>query len=114
MSRKKRENHRRFSLHFRSNHELIIFVKNDSMRLAYLLILCLFVFSCASIPKGNYAIPTDLSAPNYNDLSSWAAHPDKQDEADKTPSSTLKNNQAAAEIDVFFLHPTSYTKSKER
>jgi len=82
------------------------------MRLGFFLLISLFLFSCASIPKGNYAIPTDLSAPDYNDLSSWAAHPDKQDEADKTPDPSLKNNQASAEIDVFFLHPTSYTKSK--
>ncbi|MBT8188560.1 MAG: DUF3089 domain-containing protein, partial [Croceitalea sp.] len=47
---------------------------------------------------------------DYNDLGNWAAHPDKDDLADGVPDSTLSNNQNTAEADVFFVHPTTYTK----
>lgn len=49
--------------------------------------------------------------PDYSNLANWAAHPDKQDPADQTPCPKLQNEQAAAAVDVFFLHPTTYTGS---
>ena len=53
-------------------------------------------------------------APDYTDLQFWAAHPDKEDASDKIPQAdvlTLKDNQ---KVDVFFLHPTTYTKGKPK
>jgi hypothetical protein len=48
--------------------------------------------------------------PNYSDEKSWAALPFKTDEADKIPiGSNLTENQALAQVDVFFLHPTIFT-----
>lgn len=48
-------------------------------------------------------------APDYARLDNWASHPDKTDPADQTPCPNLPDLQKSAEIDVFFLHPTSYT-----
>lgn len=56
-------------------------------------------------------IPLVHQAPNYGELSFWAAHPSKKDLADSLPVSQLKDVQDAASADVFFLHPTSYTSS---
>ena len=51
--------------------------------------------------------------PQYADLKYWAAHPDKSDPADLVPADTgLKNEQASAEVDVFFIHPTTYTNKR--
>lgn len=50
------------------------------------------------------------ATPQYADLKNWAAHPDKKDRADLVPTGTnLKDEQATADVDVFFLHPTTYT-----
>ncbi len=47
---------------------------------------------------------------DYSDLSLWAAHPDKKDMADMVPDQKLTDNQPDAQVDVFFVHPTTYTK----
>ena len=47
---------------------------------------------------------------DYSDLSLWASHPDKKDMADMVPDQHLSYNQADAKVDVFFVHPTTYTK----
>lgn len=44
---------------------------------------------------------------DYADLKLWAAHPDKKDSADCTPPGLI-DRQADAQVDVFFIHPTSY------
>jgi len=54
------------------------------------------------------------SPPNYAKIHFWAAHPDKQDEADRVPSDTLLDLQRTSTADVFFLHPTTYTKGKPK
>jgi hypothetical protein len=81
--------------------------------LPFLSFLLLFIACASKRPNQsfeNYALPT---APNYADLTVWAAHPDKKDAADLLPINTdLKDEQATAPIDVFFLHPTGYTVSR--
>lgn len=57
------------------------------------------IFDPARTPK-----PSD-----YADLRNWAAHPDLSDPADQTPCPIIKNEQATAQVDVFFIHPTTYT-----
>lgn len=47
-------------------------------------------------------------APDYSQVVSWAALPTKADPADLTPDG-LKDRQATAAADVFYLHPTTYT-----
>ena len=80
------------------------------MRLVFLSCI-LFLTSCAVIPKAPYSATEVASPPDYSDSKYWAALPEKEDNADRTPGA-LKNNQATAEVDVFFIHPTTYTRKK--
>lgn len=48
---------------------------------------------------------------DYSDMNLWAAHPLKKDFADSVPRhSDLKDLQAQSEVDVFFIHPTTFVK----
>ncbi len=87
------------------------------------LLFLLFLFSCSGkfIPK-ILTIPfsQQLSppAPDYNNRENWAVLPDKKDNADRVPKCKgCKDEQATAEADVFFIHPTLYldttAKSKQ-
>src|SRR5258705_2294148 len=49
------------------------------------------------------------AAPDYSNLYFWAAHPDKKDMSDSVPS-FLRNETRDELADVFFLHPTTFTK----
>lgn len=73
----------------------------------YLLLLGL---SCASVkPQGVYTEFTPPPAPDYANSAHWAALPEKRDSADRTPAPHLDDLQNQALVDVFFLHPTTYT-----
>jgi Protein of unknown function (DUF3089) len=50
------------------------------------------------------------AAPHYSNLFYWAAHPAKWDYSDSMPS-FLKNEIRDTSVDVFFLHPTTYTSN---
>lgn len=66
-----------------------------------------------SIPQATtYEEAAIPPAPDYAQQQFWAALPTKQDEADKTPEG-LTDQQATAEADVFYLHPTIYTDTKK-
>ncbi len=54
---------------------------------------------------------TDL---NYSNLDNWAAHPDKEDMADGDISKEIIDNQDQAVVDVFFVHPTTFTSKTHR
>ncbi|MEZ4904060.1 MAG: DUF3089 domain-containing protein [Spirosomataceae bacterium] len=58
----------------------------------------------------DFGIPP--TAPNYANPTYWAALPTKKDVADSLPRKArgLKNKQATAKADVFFIHPTIYTE----
>ena len=47
-------------------------------------------------------------SPDYSKLDYWAAHPDKWDPSDTVPL-PLRNVNKQKEVDVFFIHPTTYT-----
>lgn len=51
------------------------------------------------------------AAPRYEQAAHWAALPNKNDAADLVPGkpNLLKEQQANARVDVFFVHPTIYT-----
>ena len=52
--------------------------------------------------------------PDYSKTEYWAALPNKIDQADQVPlKSDLKDGQAEAKVDVFFLHPTIFTGKPE-
>jgi hypothetical protein len=80
-------------------------------------IVILSLASCATprskSPQLRFDQEPVAPAPNYAQADAWAALPDKKDNADRVPDATLlKDQQASADIDVFFLHPTTYTYGK--
>jgi Protein of unknown function (DUF3089) len=72
------------------------------------ILLLLLTSACASLPKGSFSsyIP---AAPDYSKVSNWAALPTTVDSADLVPLAEWKNVQPDASVDVFFIHPTTYT-----
>lgn len=66
--------------------------------------------SCGTVrPKTPFDVAQTPPPPDYALLENWAAHPDKKDPADRTPCPDLTDEQNGAAVDVFFLHPTTYT-----
>ncbi len=58
-------------------------------------------------PKEKFGDSPVPAAPDYSNLSNWAAHPDKTDKSDMVPAGVSKNTNATP-VDVFFIHPTTY------
>ena len=46
---------------------------------------------------------------DYSLIQHWAAHPLKKDPSDSVSKSLLKTYQKDSSIDIFFIHPTTYT-----
>jgi len=70
--------------------------------------------SCAVRPKKAFDAAKVPPIPNYSNLENWAAHPDKADLADLSPSPDFPDLQKDAQVDVIFLYPTSYTGGLRR
>lgn len=65
-------------------------------------------------PKHAYQRGYIPPTPNYANTDHWAALPTKSDPTDRTPKkSNLQDEQANAQADVFFVHPTTYTGIKK-
>ena len=60
-------------------------------------------------------VADSISAPtvDYSLLSNWAAHPWKKDPSDSIPAPLRKNYHADSSVDVFFIHPTTYTDAEK-
>lgn len=89
------------------------------MRRRWILLTVLVAVGCS--PKiqavyDHYDAQVAPPPPDYSRLEHWASLPDKRDAADSVPlNSTLRNQQAIAPADVFFVYPTIYTgKPNER
>ena len=64
-----------------------------------------------SLPTdGDFSVPPP---PDYSLSTSWAALPGADDAADRTPSDTIREQQATARADVFFVHPTIYSDTRK-
>lgn len=78
-------------------------------------LLSLFTTLISNAFAQGYCNPTRFSLspcpppPQYQNLENWSALPTKKDPSDDCPRG-LKNNQANAPADVFFIHPTTYTE----
>jgi len=53
-----------------------------------------------------------INLPDYSDLYLWAAHPFKIDPADSVPKPLRINHSIDSSVDVFFIHPTTYTDNQ--
>lgn len=86
------------------------------MKLNIFYIILLFLSSCSSsrhfAPLAFEEAKTP-TPPDYSNMDYWAAHPEKSDLADFVPDENLLDNQKLAEIDVFFIHPTTFLKKSE-
>ncbi|WP_426060420.1 DUF3089 domain-containing protein [Hymenobacter sp. B1770] len=70
--------------------------------------------SCITLlkPRRDFTAYTPASGPNYALDSCWAALPTRRDSADAVPyNSGLRDEQATAAADVFFVHPTTFYRS---
>ncbi len=86
-------------------------------RLAVWVVLALLLplSSCLKLltPRHDFAYYTPPAAPSYAEARNWAALPTTCDAADAVPrKTTLRDAQATAEADVFFVHPTTYLRPK--
>lgn len=90
----------------------------NAMKNRYLLFLSLLMFASSAHAqlKGHYQPKYAFEqspvppAPDYSDTTNWAALPDKQDAADVLPTTDVVDRQATADVDVFYIHPTTYYK----
>jgi hypothetical protein len=73
-----------------------------------LLFFVLLLSSCSAVPRGHF-IPPDGAGPDYSLEKNWAALPMLKDSADAVPLSQWKDEQSSSGVDVFFIHPTTYT-----
>jgi hypothetical protein len=59
-------------------------------------------------PEHSFADAPAPLAPDYSLTASWGALPDREDAADVVPNGAVQDRQATAEVDVFFVHPTTF------
>ena len=84
--------------------------------LAYILLIWAFLPNSMVFCQKHFALVQNFEntpvpdAPDYSNLSFWAAHPEKSDNADKIPkNAATQDHQDTAKVDVFFVHPTIFT-----
>ena len=64
-------------------------------------------------PSDGFDLAMVPPAPDYASPDAWAALPDRADNADVVPSdSSITDNQADSQVDVFFVHPTTYYQNE--
>jgi hypothetical protein len=80
------------------------------LRLTAISLLCFLLFSCNKYKafQSQYQFKSKTGLPDYADLRYWAAHPWKWDPSDSIPK-PLRHETKDSTVDVFFLHPTTYT-----
>ena len=63
-------------------------------------------------PSHEFDAASVSSSPDYSNSNHWAALPDRNDRADRIPSGDFLDGQDLAEVDVFFVHPTTYVSAE--
>jgi len=58
-----------------------------------------------------YSFSSSTGLPDYSNLDYWAAHPNKKDPSDSVPKPLLDKYYPDTSVDVFFIHPTTYTEN---
>lgn len=82
------------------------FFNGQEVSKGWLIIAAIWFCGCATMPK--YFADQNETAPDYRDLRMWAAHPEKLDPADSIIAGRPPLIPAGP-VDIFFLHPTTYT-----
>jgi hypothetical protein len=59
-------------------------------------------------PDQPFAASTAPAAAHYAEENAWAALPWREDSADSSPAKLALDRQYEAQVDVFFVHPTTY------
>lgn len=67
--------------------------------------------TCLLEPKTSFDESELAEAPDYEEPGAWAALPGREDGADMTPPG-VEDRQEEAEVDVFFIHPTTWFDRK--
>lgn len=85
------------------------------MRLYISLFIIILLGSCADSNltklEAVYAQEKYQEVPDYSNLQYWAAHPDKRDPSDSVPAPLKASYHPNTNVDVFFVHPTTYLDS---
>ena len=89
---------------------------SNMKNLLFSLIAVTFLASCGSLPKMQ-PVANEQEPVDYANLENWAAHLDLQDASDLVPKSNSASPSVDIndlEVDIFFVHPTTYTgKAKD-
>jgi hypothetical protein len=89
------------------------FMRNGK-KLLLLFIIFTYLLSCS---KGyhpfvsKYQFHSADGKPDYGNLDYWAANPYKKNLSDSLPDALQKGFRTDSSVDVFFIHPTTYTDS---
>ncbi|HYJ39040.1 MAG TPA: DUF3089 domain-containing protein, partial [Chitinophagaceae bacterium] len=83
---------------------------------SFVVLACCAILYSDCTPKyqrfvGNYQF-SNHGQPNYESLHYWAAHPAKYDPSDSIPGPLQKDYTLDSTVDVFFIHPTTFTDAK--
>lgn len=78
----------------------------------YFILIASISWNCSVKPSQSFLHSIVPIKPDYSNPAHWAALPEKKDSADVVPDISLHNAQSDALIDVFYLHPTTYTGTK--
>lgn len=78
------------------------------------IILFSFCSSCVSIlkPKELPEKSLHLPEPDYSFEKAWAARPEKKNNSMEVPINSPRNLKEKPDVDVFFIHPTTYLSGK--
>lgn len=79
--------------------------KKNTKNIFIYLSLVVILSSCSKGFTGQFIEGEEV--PDYSQVSAWASHPEKTDEADRVPK-PLQGEKIEG-VDVFFVHPTTYT-----
>ena len=77
----------------------------------YLILIHFTILSCKTYKPISIYNEINKESIDYSNLDYWAAHALKKDEADSTPDNLTQPNELH-NVDVFFIHPTTYTGDK--
>ncbi|MBC8173833.1 MAG: DUF3089 domain-containing protein, partial [Chitinophagales bacterium] len=85
----------------------------NSLSPSFFILVFVFLSACSATKpiKSDYDAANIPPAPDYSDPFYWSALPDKKDFADHIPANSpvvLVDGQASAQVDVFYLHPTTF------